>query len=520
MHCLAAQDVMPQFIAGSHFYNHEMFGGIRSGENVRLLSKSYFGLAVSAFASSFVYIGLRNGLLVMVCDELAFTAHEAQAVDRLAELPAAFSFFVGLVADAIPVFGSHRKAYMIIGILLSLASLLLMSIAYCFDSSLRDALGRGYVYLVTILIGCVSVGSMINFASVQTMVVALSQREVLKDRGILQANYLIARASGQVAARILVFLVKNLDLSLQVPLILLVLTLLSVLTIIMTIVYLDEDEDRCQHTIRSKCDQCWLLTQQKAMWRTLSFISCFAFCLGFKFSEAQRALQEWSHIESKTSLLMSSIVGDFGMIGTILVWRRFYVNALWRLVFAAAPTASITSHVIISTFAIPAVLRNQVFYTLLAGLTGVSAAFVALSTLVPVAEIAQEGTEGGVAGLATSFSTIFKVFANTFLSALQNSDVVRLGDPIEDSKRVRWTVATAQTVTILVNALSFAGIVLLPMQKLDAQQLRTFGGFTTSAGTATAAVFLLLLAYCIAYNCLLLLPSTACFIIAGCHSDA
>ncbi|KAF1322491.1 Transmembrane protein, partial [Globisporangium splendens] len=513
---------MPQFVAGARFYNHEMFGGIRPGEDVRLLSKSYFGLAVSAFASSFVYIGLRNGLLLMVCDELAFTPLETQAVDRLAELPAAFSFFVGLITDAVPVFGFRRKSYIIIGAVLSLGSLLLTSIAYCFDSSLRHVLGRGYVYLVTFLIGSISVGSMISFASVQTMVIALSQREILKERGVIQANYLIARGSGQVVARILVFLVNRAGTAYQVSLMLLALTTISVMTIISTIVCLDEDRDFSRQTIRSKCDKHWLLAQQKAMWRTLSFISSFAFCLGFKFSEAQKALQEWSHAENNTSLLVSSILVDFVMIGTIIVWRSYYMNALWRRVFSAAPAASIVSTVMVSTFTIPAILRDQVVYTLLTGVTGVSAASIALSTLVPVTEIAQEGSEGGVAGLAISFYTISKVFANTFLSALQNSNVIDLGDPIQDSRHVRWAVATAQIVTVLVNALSFAGIVLLPMQKLDAQQLRTFGGFARSAGSATVIVFVLLLVYCIAYNCLVLIPSTACVVIAGrsgCHPE-
>lgn len=41
---------------------------------------------------------------------------------------------------------------------------------------------------------------------------------------------------------------------------------------------------------------------------------------------------------------------------------------------------------------------------------------------------------------------------------------------------------------------------LLPLQKLDAQLVRMYGGFTDHAGALTAAAFLTSLAYCVAYN--------------------
>lgn len=509
-----ATPAMDRFVAGPHFYNHDMFGGMRPGGDVRLLSKSYFGLAVSAFASAFVYIALRNGLLLMVCAELGFSATETQAVDRLAELPAAFSFFVGLIADTTPLVGYHRKAYMILGLLMVKASLIFLALAFSFNAELKDALGKGYVYLVTLLVGCVSVGSMVNFVSVHTMVVELSQRESLEDRGVTQAKYLITRVGGQVTARIVVFFITDSASTLHVPLMLLALTIVSILSLIMTIVYLDEGEDYHQQAIRSKCKKYWLLTQQKAMWRILSFVSCFAFALGFKFSEAQRALQVWSHVVNPQSVLLSSITTDCVMICTILVWRRYFMNTLWRRVFAVGPVVAIVSQVALSTLTISGAIRNQVFFTLLTGLTGVSSTFVALSTLVPVTEIAQEGSEGGVAGLALSFYAISKVFGSTFLSALQGSSAFDFRNPAEDTPHVRWVVAVAQTVTVVVNALSVTGVALLPMQKLDAQQLRTFGGFTRLAGSATVAVFLALLAYCVAFNVLLLIPSTARFLVA------
>lgn len=502
---------MDRFVAGPQFYNFDMLGSLRAGDAVHVRSRAHFGLGMSAFASAFVYIGLRSGLLAIVCAQLQFSPLETQAVDRLAELPAAFAFFVGVTADARPLVGFHRKTYMITGLLFALLSLFLLSAAFCFDAMLRAALGRGFVYLVTLLVGCVSVGSMVTFVSTHAMVVALSQRESLEARGVLQVKYLLARVSGQIVARLAVFSVTQARESLHVPLALLALSAVSIFSLAATITCLLEDEDYVQRSIRRTYGAYWTLTQQKVVWRVLGFVASYAFALGFRVPQAQRALQHWSRIESQPTVLLVSIANDCVAIGTLVVWRRCYMNSLWRRAFAAGPVAAIGAQALLLGLTTPGVVRDPVFYTLTVSLTGIASAFVALSTLVPVTEIAQVGSEGGVAGLALSFYTVSKVFASTCLSALQRIDALALDDPIEDdTRRVRELVAAAQVLTIGANALAFAGIALLPLQKLDAQQLRTFGGFTRMAGRATVAVFVALLLYCAVFNALMLVPAAAC----------
>lgn len=515
----AAASAMHRFVAGPHFYNYDMFGSLRAGSDARLLSRAHGGLAAAAFASAFVYVGLRGGLLFMVGAELAFSTHELEAVDRLSELPAAFAFFVGVLADAAPLAGSHRKSYMVVGLLLVLASLTLLTAAFCFADAMQTALGSGYAYMVTLLIGTVSVGSMINFVSAHTMVVELSQRESLEDRGVLQAQYLVARVSGQAAARVTVFAVTQVNASLHVPLVMLALSTVSIASLAMTILCLDEGEDRHPwRSIQTECARYWTLTQQKAMWRILGFISIFAFALSFKFAQVQRALQAWSRIETAQRTVISGIASDCVMLGSILLWRRFFMNSLWRRVFSVGPAMAIVSQLLLLALTTPGVVRHPVFFVLASSLTGVSSAVLALSTLVPVTEVAQEGSEGGVAGLAVSFYTISKVFASTFLTALQRAAVFEIGDPVEDSRRVRSLVAAAQSATVAVHALALAGIALLPLQKLDAQQLRMFGGFTQHAAPVVFVVGVGLLLYCVVFNVLLLIPSTARFLAPGSSS--
>ncbi|TYZ62223.1 hypothetical protein PybrP1_002083 [[Pythium] brassicae (nom. inval.)] len=512
---------MDRFVAGAHFYNYDMFGSLRAGRDAHLLTRAHAGLAAAAFASAFVYVGLRSGLLFMVGAELAFSAHELQAVDRLAELPAAFAFVVGVVMDAAPLAGFHRKSYMIVGLVLVLASLSLLSAAFCFGTAIQNALGGGYIYVVTLLIGTTSVGSMINFVAAHTRVVELSQRESLGDRGILQAHYLVARVSGQATARISVFAISQVDASLHVPLVMLAVSTVSIASLATVILYLDEGEDRRRRSIRTECAVYWTLTQQKALWRILGFVSTFAFALGFKFKQAQRAVQAWSRVESmQQDTLLSSIAADGVMLGAVLLWRWCFMNSLWRRVFSLGPIVAIVSQLLLLTLTTSGVFRHPAFFVFATSLTGVPTALLALSTLVPVTEIAQESSEGGVAGLALSFYTISKVFASTFLSALQHAAVFEIGEPVvEDSQRVRSLVAAAQVATIAVHALALGGIALLPLQKLDAQQLRMFGGFTRRAAPVAVVAGAGLLLYCVVFNVLLLIPSTATLFVTGDSGD-
>ncbi|GMF26265.1 unnamed protein product [Phytophthora lilii] len=485
-----------RFVAGPDFYNYDMYGGLRPGGLGRLCSKEFAGLVAATFTSSFVYIAARYGLLPAVSAKLQLSEAQTEAMDRLVEVPAALAFFVGLYADAVPVWGSRRKSYMALGMGLSLLLLAAIGLGCLFARQMQSA---GFSYLMMLLMGGVSFGSMINFCSVHTAVVALSQRESLERRGVFQADYLVVRAAGQISARLLVYLIQNVIATLEITLLLAVLVPLSMATIVVVLVGLQEPPAYRKESLRCKCESYWKLTKQKAVWKILVVVASFAFFLNFGFPLVTEALRQWTDTTDSASALLSNSLNDLVMILTVLLWRWRFRNVLWKRFFAWAPTMTITPQVVLAVLVIPALYRNSVVYIVLTGMAGVASGVMALLLLVPVTEIIEEGSEGGVVGLALSFNTIFKVLVSTLLTSIQRASYFPSSDE-EDTAYYRWSIAVLEGITCCVNCLAFLVIPILPLQKLDAQLVRMYGGFTDNAGALTAAAFLTSLAYCVAYN--------------------
>lgn len=324
---------MNRFVAGPDFYNYDMYGGLRPGGVVQLFSLEFIGLVAATFTSSFVYIGARYGLLPMVSSQLQLSETQKEAMDRLVEVPAALAFFVGLYADAVPVWGSRRKSYMVLGMLLSLLCLAVIGLGCLFAADIRETIGSSFSYIMMLVMGGVSFGSMINFCSVHTAVVTLSQRESLERRGVFQADYLVVRATGQISARLLVYLIQNVIEVHEIALILLVLMPLSVITIVVVIGGLDEAPAYRKESLRCKCESYWKLTKQKAVWRILAIVASFAFFLNFGFPLVTNALQQWTDTTDSASALLSSSLNDLVMILTVLMWRWRLRNMLWKRFF-------------------------------------------------------------------------------------------------------------------------------------------------------------------------------------------
>ncbi|OWZ17830.1 Transmembrane protein [Phytophthora megakarya] len=491
-----------RYVAGSDFYNYDMYGGLRAGGLVRFFSVEFVGLGAATFTSSCVYIGARYGLLPLVSGELRLTEAQTEAMDRLVEVPVAMAFFVGLYADTVPLWGSRRKSYMLLGMLLSLLCLAGIGLGCLFADALESAMGNSFSYIMMLLMGGVSFGSMINFCTVHTAVVTLSQRESLERRGVFQADYLVVRAAGQVSARLLIYLIQNVIEKKEIALVLLALMLVSIATICVVVLGLDEPPAFRQESLRCKCESYWKLTKQKVVWRILVVVASFAFFLNFGFPLVTEALRQWTDTTDTASALLSSSLNDLVMILTVLVWRWRLRNVLWKKLFAVAPIMTVAPQALMALLVIPALYRNAGVYTVLTGATGVSTGIMALLLLVPVTEIIEEGSEGGVVGLALSFNTIFKVFVSTLLTTIQRASYFPSDIDAESANTTgrRWSIAVLEVVTCCVNSLALTVIPILPLQKLDAQFIRMYGGFTDSAGALTAAAFLTSLAYCVAYN--------------------
>ncbi|GLD97072.1 hypothetical protein PINS_up005755 [Pythium insidiosum] len=132
-------------------------------------------------------------------------------------------------------------------------------------------------------------------------------------------------------------------------------------------------------------------------------------------------------------------------------------------------------------------------------------------TTLPLIEITETGIEGATTGLISSYDVLIRSAIETFSDVLSKSSAALVHDFSPemltlDASRTRWQVTG---FVLGNNAIHLAALLpilyLLPVQKLDAQQMRTYGGYHRCAGITIAALFVLLVIYAGTVNILALL---------------
>ncbi|EGZ08366.1 hypothetical protein PHYSODRAFT_340154 [Phytophthora sojae] len=169
-------------MAGKQFYNHEMYGSLRKGGAVDLLSMECLGLMAAIFTPMLSYQALVVQAQLMYNTQLGLVSSQIVAVERLIQMPVAPSFLVGLLFDCYPIMGLRRKGYMIFGCIFNAVAV--FRIAGVSASLGADSTSNSMVILVLVLVAL------------------YSQR----DRGAIPASYLIFRRFVFIFTSVLLFL--------------------------------------------------------------------------------------------------------------------------------------------------------------------------------------------------------------------------------------------------------------------------------------------------------------------------
>lgn len=193
---------------------------------VTLFSARHIGLLVSLAFASVLTSCIKRGLLPLLKSELRMSQAQLDAAQVLVILPWAFSFFLGFCSDAIPLFGSHRKAYMVLGWLVASASLFALAIVnYAQEYDARrerenDDAAASPANRTRVLDWYVALLTLANFGGILSVVIAeiyviqQSRREPLHVRGHILATFLITQFTcemvGQLATDVVIFRVTKL----------------------------------------------------------------------------------------------------------------------------------------------------------------------------------------------------------------------------------------------------------------------------------------------------------------------
>ncbi|GLD99619.1 hypothetical protein PINS_up023616 [Pythium insidiosum] len=508
-----------RFVAGEQFYNYEMYGSLRRGDVVKFISMESFGLVAATFTSVISYQCLQSTARPYMGTQLNLTPQQNVAVLRLVELPMALAFFFGLLSDGYPIRGLRRKGYMVLGLVLNAISVVILGVISAYFESLQSKeRNAGLVVLSIIMVSTASVGCIITYICVQTRVIELAQREPLQIRGSIIAEYLVFRRLTSLVGTMFTFATMGKDANtprVEFSTAMFLLALICALPLPIIIRFWKEEYYNLPTSLKIRGQIFWKIMQQKAVWRILAFIALSAFFMGIRFSDSTAVLRKWSGTDKDNTHVVKSI-SDLTAVFTILLWRFFFMNTLWRRFFAWAPVMLALPSILSSILTTMDISRDRYLNRVIISFAEVAGGINMLNAVIPLTEIIQEGSEAATMGLVFTIQRVIGIFVNT------NAQGLFSGDNFYDPKQIKLDTSAVRTDVLLslllnygINLLALVALVFLPHQKLDAQQLRMYGGFTKAASSAIVIFALSFFLYSLTINVMTFVPSLSCYPLVG-----
>lgn len=509
-----------RFVAGNKFFNYQQFGALRDGGGVKLFTSDYCGILFATAGSSFIYAILRYCMRPTLMNFLDLHIKESSAVTEcLLSIPTCLSLFMGLISDLYPICGFRRKSYMIVGTLLSFCSLMGLAIITATIDPLHTTIESrtSYIAYYMVLIMGATFGTMFSKIATDSRVIELSQREPLTTRGALQIDYLIFRSTIECVASWCTALLVTYDKSqgqytfqhFEPFYGYAVLALLSLVPVPFVLrncveptVYQAEADAmstmasegvvgnpkiRAMDRIRAFVRMC----QQRAVWQIVLFLTILLAATRFYFTNANRSLRSLAALNPEASL-RSDALKYFAVIGVMVWWKISWSNSSWRrcmfmavfvLVFLETLRALLMIYV-------PSI-RGQVLYDVIGCFMGFTDGLINIFSFIPATEIAENGAEGATIGLFLAFRSILAVSMRTISENIMTTKVTTADE---------GKLTLLLMITYGVHAIAFLAVLLLPRQKLDAQQLRVYGGYSKMACGVLFMIFLLSFSYAMTQN--------------------
>ncbi|CAI5732178.1 unnamed protein product [Peronospora destructor] len=510
------EDLVVENGASQSVYDDEIYGSLRKGGAVKFFSKDCVGLVAATFASASSVECLKCLIQPMLNEHFSLNATRLAASQRLTSVPLAFCFFFGLLSDCYPILGFRRKGYLIIGLGTTMISFFVLSALDGFVESRDGATGgTGLAVAIIMLATLASTGNMMTHMCVLTRVLELSQRERLNMRGAIVATYSMFREVVFIITDALVYALERS--STHHNIVLLVYGLVIGVSIPLVWKSWQEEYYSLSTPMRTRGQILWKVMQQKAVWSILTFICIFTFFGSFALSGPSVIVNYWSGA-SGDNQFVQQVLYYGAILLTIVVWRYYFMNRPWRTFFAMSTVLLIVPQLIVAICVTQNILRDRYFYRFMSLFSSISTGIGWLASIIPLTEIIQEGSEGAMVGLIVSMYFLVFIFVDSNATGLfKGSNFYNAAEVISDMPEGRSDVLKALLFSYGINAFQLVGLFFLPRQKLDTQQLRSYGGYTKCASAAIVTFAMLLFVYSVAITALALNPSTSHMTVAdGC----
>lgn len=499
-------------------------------------------------------IGVVNGLLTQALMPYCLYVAKGEpntcsTISTFVNLPWGFKIIYGIVSDCVPIFGSHRKAYMIIGWALTLACALLFALLDTID-----------LHIASLLFLAMTVSYLMADCSADAALVGISTLEPIETRGTaLSTAYFIRFSFNIVAAAVIAFLYNgpatcgsfSYGLTTQ-QLMWVVVVVISVLMVPTLPAFVELPAPSPRPTLGLRCTQLYELLQQPVVWRLiLALTSTTAFSLITNQAQ-QNANKAWFHIEP-LQLGLSTCFQNLVLASGTYFYKRYLLNASWRRTYAAGILGMQAFNLLYLLTIYTDAFKNGWWFVFTQVDVEFAYAFTFVIGIIIVPEITITGYEGVIYGAITTYQNQAQNVANAINNLLlaiwplnANNAALQacalnvssssgggglippaplppscLSPPPPPPGPLSATCPEVQTsmmyLTLLGTGLALTSLCFIPLMPSQKEHVRILAQKARSkwAGVLMAAMLLVLVIVGTTFAVLPIFPATRCLVIAG-----
>ncbi|OQS04053.1 transmembrane protein [Thraustotheca clavata] len=510
---------------------------LRDGGAVDVYARDNIGLLINYASVGFVHGTFPSTIYPFLNMYLNMDGFQIAAASALVALPWSFKMTIGIISDSFPINGYRRKPYILLGWMLCFVFLMAMAILPIQNpyyspgeiqrtSNSTDRLvlnahapDQGNKYIVLMMFA--SLGYVIADVACDAIVVECAQREEESIRGRTQTTIYTVRYAFQTIASAIVGLGFNgqayggsFNWSLSFPNMMALTSIATLCGVTGTLLAFPKEIPAPRVPFRTRLLQMWHLAQSRVIWQLMAFSFFNAFLFDFEAIPSIIVQRDWARVQPLNAAIFTVI--SLALMTLSLHFTKHHLMQMnWRVLIFITTIAVVALDSTVSFLTIFDIVRNQWFYLgapVLGNIPQGVRFVVSTYASVEVAEVGFEGTTYGllttVSNLAGPFSSSVSKFVDSFFDAYQQ-------DIAKDTLQVRMQVAYTFIIMYTIRLASNFTLILLPRQKKHAQYLRQHGGQSRLAAVIAFSLYVFCLTWSIATNILSIIPSTACWRIAG-----
>ncbi|CAK9040011.1 Ribulose-bisphosphate carboxylase [Durusdinium trenchii] len=497
------------------------------------------GLLMHYFSKGFM-VGSMNAIISGVfAGYLNVPSYLISATLNLATLPEIFTAVMGALSDYKPIFGYHRRPYLVMGWTMVFMSSLIMTIVglpepyYCHledgtylyhEEPCNPQAAHEYVPFMWCLF-LSSCGLMIAGAAADGLLVQLAKAESEDRRGRNQTKFYMVSALGAFVQCVMTAFGFNgklytgsFDQQYQLSF-----TQCAAIFMVpssataLSCVWWVREVPAAKRSMRNFWGNSWRLLESRAF----IVIAAYLFMGGSIFSISSNAgtwvSLQWAGVKMLQNQLSRLLAIMFTLVGMWLT-QQYLLNVSWRKILFFTSVITLSIDAVPQFLTIFNVFRNQYFYLGEPIVTNIPLAIRSLVASFVANEVADENNCALVMGLLTTISNIAGPFA-----ALMSNQIDVLFQPsltdrqnyIEDQVSFRQTVAASYLLAYVSTILSFATLPLLPWQKKEAQRRKQEWPHRRVYAIIACLVLFIAFLYILTGDILVLDPDLSCLRFLG-----